>query len=187
MNQMGFFFDQTRCTGCYTCSVACKDWHDIDDGVVNWMRLKAIERGTFPDLFVAYLASPCYHCENPACILVCPADAIVKRDSDGIVVVDQNKCLGKRECGARCLKACPWDSPQFDREDNAKMQKCDLCLERLKNGQQPVCIEACPMFALDAGDLSILQEKYDDITAAEGFRYSGKIKPSVLFKPKREG
>ena len=187
MNQRGFFFNQTRCTGCYTCSVACKDWHDIDEGVVNWMRLKAVERGTFPDLFVAYLASPCYHCENPACLQACPADAIVKRDSDGIVVVDQDKCLGKTECGARCLKACPWDAPQFDQEDNAKMQKCDLCLERLESGQQPVCIEACPMFALDAGDLNTLMEKYGDVTEAEGFRYSGKIKPSVLFKPKREG
>jgi anaerobic dimethyl sulfoxide reductase subunit B (iron-sulfur subunit) len=187
MKQIGFYFDQTRCTGCYTCLVACKDWHDIDAGPVNLMRLVTIEKGTFPDLFVAYLASPCYHCENPACILACPADAIVKRDSDGIVVVDRDKCLGKKECGMRCLKACPWDSPQFGLEDNAKMQKCDLCLDRFESGQRPICIEACPMFALDAGNLKDLEEKYGDITEAEGFRYSGKVKPSVLFKPKRGG
>ena len=57
MTQMGFYFDRTRCTGCYTCTVACKDWHDINAGPANWIRLLTIEDGKFPNLFVAYLAS----------------------------------------------------------------------------------------------------------------------------------
>jgi anaerobic dimethyl sulfoxide reductase subunit B (iron-sulfur subunit) len=65
------------------------------------------------------------------------------------------------------------------------MQKCDLCLDRFERGQRPICIEACPMFALDTGNLKDLEEKYGAITEAEGFRYSAKVKPSVLFKPKR--
>jgi len=187
MSQMGFYFDQLRCTGCYTCVVACKDWHDIPAGPVNLMSLKIIEDGKFPDLFVAYLASPCYHCENPVCIRVCPGNAIYKRDSDGIVLVDRDKCLGKVECGALCLKACPWDAPQFGVEKNAKMQKCDLCFERIQKGKQAVCVEACPMYALDVGPLEELKSKYGESVKAEGYHYSERIKPSVILNPRSRG
>ena len=54
MKQIGFYFDQTRCTGCYTCSVACKDWYDTDAGPENWMRIIPIEKGKFPNLSLAY-------------------------------------------------------------------------------------------------------------------------------------
>ena len=108
MTQIGFYFDQTRCTGCYTCSVACKDWHDIDAGPISWLRVNVIEKGKFPNPFVAFQATFCYHCANPPCALACPAGAITKRKSDGIVVVDQQKCLGNKECHTLCLNACPW-------------------------------------------------------------------------------
>ena len=185
MTQMGFHFDQTRCTGCNTCKVACKDWHDIDAGLVNWMQVNIIESGKFPSPFVAYLARPCYQCANPPCSLACPVGAITKRKADGIVVVDQTKCLGNIECKTRCLNACHWDAPQFGPEENAKMQKCDLCLERREQGLQAICVEACPMYALDAGPLDQLKAKHGDKPEAEGFRYSERFKPSVTFKPKR--
>ena len=185
MIQMGFYFDQTRCTGCYTCIVACKDWYDIDTGPVNLMRVACIEHGTFPDLFAAYLASPCYHCADPPCLKACPEGAITKRADDGIVVVDGDRCVGTEQCPKKCLKACPWDVPQFGAEVGAKMQKCELCIDRLEQGQAPICVEACPMFALDAGPMDVLQEKYGSTTEAEGFRYFGRFGPSALFKPKR--
>lgn len=185
MTKMGFYFDQTRCIGCYTCSVACKDWHDIDAGPVNWRRLILIEKGKFPNPFVAYLSIACNHCEKPPCVLVCPEKAITKRESDGIVVVDQDKCLGNKECSSLCLNACPWKSPQFGPEENAKMQKCNFCSERLDKGQQPICVEACPMYALDAGSLDDLQKKYGFTVEAEGFSYSEKFKSSIIFKPKK--
>ena len=185
MTQMSFYFDQTRCTGCYTCAVACKDWYDIDAGPINWMRVHTIENGRFPHLFVAYLCSPCYHCANAPCALACPVDAITKREDDGIVVVDREKCLGNGECRTLCLNACPWDAPQFGPEENAKMQKCDFCLERLEAGQQPICVEACPMYALDVSPLDKLKAKYGDAVEAEGFCYSERFKPSVTFKTKR--
>lgn len=185
MNQMGFYFDQTCCIGCYACVVACKDWHDIKAGPVNWLRVHTIENGKFPYVFLGYLTLPCYQCANPACALACPVKAITKRESNGIVVVDGEKCLGKMECGIRCLKACPWDAPQFGPEENAKMQKCDLCLERLERGQRAICVEACPVYALDVGPLDRLRAKYGEAVQAEGFHYSQRLKPSVTFKPKR--
>lgn len=184
MKQLGFYLDQTRCTGCYTCAVACKDWHDIDAGPVNFMRVRAIEEGRFPDLFVAYLALPCCHCKNPPCAGACPADAILKRESDGIVTVDQEKCPGNLECKSACLNACPWGVPQFGPEENATMRKCDLCLERMEQGMRPVCVEACPMYALEAGPLEELMDEYGDCREAEGFGHRKKISPSIIFKPK---
>lgn len=183
MKQMGFYFDQTRCTGCYTCAVACKDWNDIPVGI-DWRQIKIIEEGTFPKLFLAYLSTSCHHCIDPPCVKACPTEAINKREFDGIVVVNSEKCLGRKDCGSKCLKVCPWGIPQFRVEENAKMEKCDFCLERLEKGQQTICVEACPMFALDAAPLNELKEKYGDVHKAEGFNYYEKIKPSVIFKPK---
>jgi len=185
MKQMAFYFDQTRCIGCYTCSVACKDWNDIDAGPVDWRLIKKLERGTFPNLELAYLSYSCNHCENPPCVKACPVKAITKRGSDGVVLVDQEKCLGGEECGRLCLNACPWNIPQFDSKENSKMQKCNFCYDRLDNGKQPICVEACPMFALDAGPLNLLEEKYGKNTEAQGFNYSDRYKPSVIFKPKK--
>jgi len=97
--QLGFYFDQTRCTGCYACSVACKDWHDIPAGPAKWMRILYREDGPYPEVFVSHIASPCYHCTQPTCAWVCPNEAITKRDEDGIVVVDREKCRGEKTCG----------------------------------------------------------------------------------------
>lgn len=117
--QLGFFFDQTRCTGCYTCQVACKDWHDIPAGPASWMKVTHIEEGKFPHLFAAYLINPCYHCDDPPCIPVCPAEAISKREEDGVVIVDREKCKEATRCGiikntisqlemeSPCKVACP--------------------------------------------------------------------------------
>lgn len=186
MNQIGFYFDQTRCIGCYACAIACKDWHNIDAGPVNWLRIQAVEKGEFPKPFLAYLATVCYHCADPPCVPGCPENAITKRESDGLVVIDGEKCRGNKACRGFCLKVCPWNIPQFGPDEGARMQKCDFCRERRALGLQPVCVEACPMNAIDSGPLEELKAKYGDITEAEGFWYSKRFKPSVVFKPKRE-
>jgi NADPH-dependent glutamate synthase beta subunit-like oxidoreductase len=122
--QKGFYFDQARCTGCFTCAVACKDWHDTPAGSANWMRIQYREEGNFPKIFVSHIAAPCYHCAEPVCVFVCPNEALTKRDNDGIVIVDRDKCRGDKPCGiilpssvgagylygetkAPCQEACP--------------------------------------------------------------------------------
>lgn len=181
--QYGFYFDQNRCTGCTTCVVACHDWHDVPAGPANWLRVKTTEKGKYPDLFVTFLPSACYHCLEPACVPACPVNAITKRNEDGVVTVDADVCLGKDSCG-RCLEACPYDAPQFGAEENAKMQKCDLCMDRLAEGKKPICVESCPLWALDAGPLDELREKYGDVRNTESFVYSEKLAPSINFKPR---
>jgi anaerobic dimethyl sulfoxide reductase subunit B (iron-sulfur subunit) len=184
--QLGFYFDQTRCTGCFTCVVACKDWHNVEAGPASWRRVKITERGKFPEIFVASLTTACYHCAKPACVLACPANAIAKREEDGIVVVDSEKCYGKEFCDL-CLQACPYEAPQFGAEDNAKMQMCDLCLDRWAEGKKPICVDSCPMRALDAGPIEDLRAKYGDVKQAVGFVYSAELKPSITFKPRMDG
>ena len=182
--QMAFYFDQTRCTGCFTCIVACKDWNDVDAGPASWRRVITIEKGKYPDLFVAFLSTTCYHCLEPACVSSCPVNAITKRKTDGVVVVDREVCLGKDYCDM-CLQACPYDAPQFGAEENAKMQKCHFCLDRLAENRKPACVGACPMRALDTGPMEELQAEYGDIREAEGFGYFEKLIPSIRLKPRK--
>ena len=182
--QMGFYFDQTRCTGCNTCQVACKDWHDIPAGPENWLRINYAEKGKFPDVFVSYLFVPCYQCIDPVCAQACPVNAITKRNGDGIVVVDSHACLGNEQCEAKCLKACPYDAPQFGPEPGAKMRKCNFCADRFDENKMPVCVESCPTRALDAGPLEALKDKYGDVKQADQFSYSKRTKPAVVFTPK---
>ena len=183
--QYGIYFDQTRCMGCFTCVVACRDWHDVPAGPASYIRLTTMEKGRYPDLFVAFLPTFCYHCRNPACVDACPADALSKRKEDGIVTVDAEACLGKDSCGL-CLEACPYDAPQFTVEENAKMQKCDLCIDRLEMDKKPICVSGCPMRALDAGPIDELKAKYKTVETAENFTFIEALKPSVVFKPKKD-
>ncbi|MFX1277902.1 MAG: FAD-dependent oxidoreductase [Promethearchaeota archaeon] len=122
--QVGFYFDQTRCAGCNACRVACKDWHDQPSGPASWMRINYFEEGPFPNVFASYLISNCYQCQDPVCAYICPNEAIKKREKDGIVIVDKEKCREQIPCGiiskekmgeaflygesqAPCQTACP--------------------------------------------------------------------------------
>jgi NADPH-dependent glutamate synthase beta subunit-like oxidoreductase len=97
--QLGFYFDQTRCTGCHACAVACKDWNDIPAGPAHWRRIVSMEAGEWPDIYAGYLTTSCSHCAKPICADVCPAGAISKRETDGIVLVDRTKCRQAAPCG----------------------------------------------------------------------------------------
>ena len=182
--QLAFYFDQTRCIGCYTCIVACKDWNDVPVGSAFWRRVQTIERGQYPDVFVTFLSTSCYHCANPACVDACPENAITKRVEDGIVLVNREACIGKDNCGL-CFEVCPYDAPQFGDEPNAKMQKCNMCIDRWAEGKLPTCVAACPTRALDAGPIAEVKARHAGEAEAAGFVYDEKLRPAVIFKPKQ--
>ena len=79
--------------------VACKDWNDILAGPASWRRVSSVEEGDWPDFFLAYFTSSCYHCTDPVCAAVCPGEAISKRDGDGVVIVNKEKCRQTARCG----------------------------------------------------------------------------------------
>ena len=180
--QLGFFFDQSRCSGCEACMLACRQWHGEDEKAVDLLTVSELEIGQFPQLSVKWVVVPCLHCAEPVCADACPADAILKNAADGIVVVDQEKCLGKDNCGAACQVACPYEAPRFRDEPNAKMQKCDFCQDRIDEGQKPLCVMACPMRALQIAPLTELDSTGEKVQEIDGFDYALNTKPSVMFK-----
>ena len=182
--QIGFYFDQTRCTGCCACQVACKDWHDVPAGNEKWIQVGYTEKGRFPNVFVNYTVSVCWHCRTPVCLDACPVAAISKRKADGVVLVDSQKCIGGDECGFKCRKACPYNAPQFGEEENAPMRKCDFCIDRLDDGKLPSCVETCPTRALDAGNMDELNAKYQPSGGTGIIKDSKRTRPAAVFRAK---
>jgi anaerobic dimethyl sulfoxide reductase subunit B (iron-sulfur subunit) len=115
-------------------------------------------------------------------VAACPAEAISKSTATGIVIADPDACLGLEVCGGVCRESCPYGAPQFGSEKDAKVQKCDLCAERWLEGRKPVCVEGCPMRALDTGPLEELVYKYGENHEAAGFVYYPDLKPAIFFK-----
>ena len=180
MVQYGFFFDQSRCTGCQTCAVACKNWNGLPPGPLKYLRIYNYEKGSFPNLRVHSQWIPCYHCEKPVCVNSCPLGAAYKEESYGAVLIDSEKCDGCRIC----YEACPYGAPVFEsNEIGVCAQKCDMCIQRLKQGLQPICVLSCPTRALDFGLLNALVERYGDKRDLEDMPNSQNTKPAVLFKP----
>ncbi len=182
MTQYGFFFDQSRCYGCQACSVACKDWNDIDPGPEKWMSVYDWESGVFPDVRINLLAFSCGHCTEPKCMDACPSGAITKEDKYGAVLVDTDKCSGARAC----VQACPYGSPKFaDDEVGTKMGKCTMCIDRLEAGDKPLCVLSCPMRAFDFGPIEELKKKYGDLQQLLEMPDPSITDPNYIFKPHR--
>ncbi len=180
MAQYGFFFDQSRCSGCQACAVACKNWHGLPPGPLKYLRLYEYEKGSFASVRVHFQWVPCYHCENPVCIKACPNKAIHKEEKYGVVLINSDKCQGTR----KCWKACPYGALVFEsNERGAKAQKCDMCIDRLELGEQPICVLACPNRALDFGLLATLMTRHGDRRDLEDMPSSRVTKPSIVFKP----
>lgn len=187
MTQYGFYFDASKCTGCKTCMVACKDKNNLPVGM-NFRRVTEFSGGNWrqdratgawhQDAFAYYLSISCNECSDPECVKVCPTKAHFKRAEDGLVLIDPKKCIG---CGA-CLAACPYGAPQLDREAR-KMRKCDTCLDRREKGLNPVCVDACPQRALDFGPIDELRKKYGDCAAIAPLPDASVTKPNLVIHP----
>jgi anaerobic dimethyl sulfoxide reductase subunit B (iron-sulfur subunit) len=149
--QYGFYFDTKRCIKCKSCEVACKQWKGTKAANVKLRRVEEITEGVFPDVKRHFLSISCRHCAKAPCIEACPTKAIV-RHPNGIVIVNQDECIGCKVC----LDACPFGIPQFD--EDGLMQKCDMCIDRIENGQAPMCAATCPTQALRWGTLEELSE-----------------------------
>ena len=169
--QYGFYVETQRCIDCFACELACKQWHGIKAGTVTWRKVHEIASGKFPSVTRTFLSLSCMHCGDPACAAVCPTGAISKRAEDGIVLVDQAKCIGCHYC----FYACPFGIPQYDQD--GKMAKCDFCLDRLQDGKEPACVATCPAGALHSGTLEELARLAEQKAA---IRLAASTDPSIL-------
>jgi len=94
--------------------------------------------GEYENTFMMYLPRLCEHCLNPACVASCPSGAIYKREEDGIVLIDQEKCRGWR----MCVSGCPYKKVYYN-WSTGKSEKCTLCYPRIESGNPTVCSETC--------------------------------------------
>ncbi|MBR1814422.1 MAG: 4Fe-4S dicluster domain-containing protein [Lachnospiraceae bacterium] len=155
MAQLGFYFDATKCIGCRVCQIACKDKNRLPIGTL-FRTVNSYTAGEYPNISGFNLSMSCNHCENPACVAICPTGAMYKTE-EGPVLHDDEMCIGCKSC----TLVCPYKQPKFVAELGI-VQKCDSCYAIRKAGGVPVCVDACPMRALDFGDMDELAAKYGE-------------------------
>lgn len=176
---LGFYVDLQRCIGCRTCQVACKDRRDLQSAGPRPRRVDSFECGTYPDVSLFHLALSCNHCDEPACVAGCPTAALHKAD-DGTVQYDADRCVVCRIC----MTVCPYGAPQHD-EDANLIAKCDACKALRDAGRNPVCVDACPMRAIEFGELDELRAAHgDDLTSELPVLPSADVThPNLLLRP----
>lgn len=185
MTQYGFYFDSSRCTGCRTCEMACKDYKDLTTDIA-FRHVYDCEGGQWEEgadgaftqtCFVYHVSLSCQHCDDPACVKVCPTTAMHKDEETGLVSVDADKCIG---CGY-CHMACPYNAPKVDREKGHSV-KCDGCAERVAEGKAPICVDACPLRALDFGPIDELRSTYEGTDSVPPLPEASYTSPNIVVK-----
>lgn len=209
----GMVVDPEQCLehqGCTACIEACHGVHNVPaiadpKEEVKWIWKESFEH-SFPTQAHKYTKDAlkekpvlvfCNHCENPPCVRVCPTQATWKREADGIVMMDQHRCIGCRYC----MVACPYGSrsfnwqdprnalkrelnPEFPTRAKGVVEKCNFCSERLAKGLEPACVEACKKEtgngALRFGDL---EDPQSEVSKLLRQRYSIRRKAGLGTEP----
>lgn len=139
--------DLRKCVGCHACTVACQNENNLALGE-RWTKvLRVGPIGEYPNLTSYYMPMPCMHCQDAPCVDGCPTGASYSRE-DGIVLVNEDKCVGCKFC----MVVCPYGVRQFN-EQKGIVEKCKMCYERLDAGQVTRCTETCQLKARYVGDL----------------------------------
>jgi molybdopterin-containing oxidoreductase family iron-sulfur binding subunit len=189
--QLGMVIDTKNCFGCQTCAVVCKECNNLPKNIW-WNRVMTVGGdyidsmgGEYPNNTLEYLAINCQHCANPACTRVCPVGATYKREEDGVVVQDYDKCIGCRMCIAACpytgVRSFNWEKPvgYFDftagdpdspPHQQHVVEKCTLCAHRISQGETPACMELCPGRARYWGDLDDPESEVSKLVATRQWR-----------------
>jgi len=143
----GMVIDMRRCIACQACSVACKAEMKVPLEVfATWVKI--VEKGEYPDAQRFALPRLCNNCGNPICTRNCPTRATYQRE-DGIVEIDQHRCIGCKYC----IASCPYDVRYYNPLKNI-VQKCYWCQHRVDAGLLPACVEGCPTRAMVFGDMN---------------------------------
>jgi anaerobic dimethyl sulfoxide reductase subunit B (iron-sulfur subunit) len=187
MKLYAFYINSSACSGCKTCQVACKDKNDLKPGV-NWRRVYDIQGGEWKSVNNAFVSVPfaynlsisCLNCEIPKCLNACPTKAIYENEN-GLIVIDQNLCMGCRYCEW----VCPYGAPQFDAELKM-MTKCNLCEDYIIEGKKPSCVDSCPMRALDFGTINEMTEKYGTVSQVFPLPDPVLSGPGMIIKPHKD-
>ena len=197
--------DLARCANARKCVDACQEGHLLPKDH-EWIKIYLLQDHTETARY--WFPRPCFHCDKPMCVSVCPVGATYKRD-DGIVLVDNQRCIGCKFCMTGCpysARVFNWDDPEvelpaghvYDPETNipaveGTVGKCVFCADKLRNNELPRCVIACPMGVIYFGDM-----EEDAVTNGQetlrfkklledraGYRYREELgtQPSVYYLP----
>jgi molybdopterin-containing oxidoreductase family iron-sulfur binding subunit len=161
--------DLRKCVGCNACTVACKQENGTSPGVF-WSRVRQYEVGDYPKGRLRFFIMLCMHCQEAPCLESCPTGATYRRH-DGLVLIEDSKCIGCRYC----IMACPYEARTYNdgeprayfagqgltqveeawhgRHSPGVVGKCVFCVHRLDQGKEPACVSTCPAEARVIGDL----------------------------------
>jgi len=196
--QLGLVIDLDICVGCHACAVNCKEWNtgghmapltDVNpygkDVVGVWFNrvhaFEAISETNPSQNMTFHFPRSCLHCVDAACVTVCPTGASYKRIEDGIVLIDDSKCIGCKLCSW----ACPYGAREYD-ADEGVMKKCTLCIDRIYNenleeiDRVPACVSTCPANARHFGDFADPNSKVSQLTKQRG---GVELMPELGYKP----
>lgn len=199
--------DLAKCSGCGNCTISCSRMHGVPADR-QWIRVFRMQDS--PHTAPYWFPKPCFHCDNPPCTKVCPVGATFKRP-DGIVLIDNERCIGCRFCMAACpysTRSFNWGRPENPAGDAAAyspetgvprrigtVEKCDFCPEMAREGKLPACVSTCDMAAIYFGD-----QNEDAVSSAEetvrftrlieeraAYRYMAELgtEPRVYYLPPR--
>ena len=196
--KLGLVIDLDTCVGCHACATACKQWNTSgtigplsdqspygQDPNGSWLnRIKSFEvkpegcasqeidlvaMATESASKTVHMPMSCMQCEDADCVSVCPTGASYKREEDGIVLVDQDKCMG---CNL-CAWACPYGARELD-QDQGVMKKCTLCVDRIydqalpEEERKPACVLSCPTSSRVFGDFDDPESEVSKLTENRG-------------------
>ena len=195
--KLGLVIDLDTCVGCHACAVNCKEWNTGGHmaPLTDLNAYEAGQDGVWFNRIHSFEVAPkdggcgqtvnfpksCLHCEDAACVTVCPTGASYKRAEDGVVLVDESKCIGCKLCSW----ACPYGAREFD-SDVGVMKKCTLCIDRIYNenleeiDRVPACVATCPVNARHFGDLGDPDSHVSQLVAERG---GYDLMPEMGYKP----
>ena len=193
--KLGLVVDLDTCVGCHACATACKQWNTSGtigplsderphgkDPSGSWLnRIHSYEVGDSPHSKTVNIPMSCMHCESADCVTVCPTGASYKREEDGIVLIDQDKCMG--------CNLCSWACPSGDRAfatHSGTMKKCTLCVDRIYDEQlpeaerQPACVLTCPTSSRVFGDFDDPDSEVSKLNRERG---GAQLMPELGYNP----
>ncbi|WP_424934402.1 4Fe-4S dicluster domain-containing protein [Amaricoccus macauensis] len=195
--KLGLVIDLDTCVGCHACVVSCKGWNTENYGAplsdrdaygdapmgtfLNRVHAFEADTGGCGGSQTIHFPKSCLHCEDAPCVTVCPTGASYKRAEDGIVLVNEDACIG---CGL-CAWACPYGARELDQTEGV-MKKCTLCVDRIYNenlpeeDRVPACVRTCPAGARHFGDLG---DPESDVSRLVAERGGVDLMPEMNTKP----
>ena len=193
--QLGLVIDLDTCVGCHACAVNCKEWntgghmapltdrdpYGAEPSGVWFNRVHSFEAGDGAAGRTVHFPRSCLHCADADCVTVCPTGASYKRAEDGIVLVNEDICIGCKLCSW----ACPYGAREYD-DDTGTMKKCTLCIDRIYNenldevDRVPACVATCPAGARHFGDLGDPSSEVSRLVAERG---GYDLMPELGYRP----